>query len=85
MHTPRETTLTILHEGKNLLMHAFMYIIIGLPLDDTIRTTHERMNMNIFGLMLAFYGVIEVQGRGDLHMHVLVLLIVCAKIIQQCA
>ena len=56
----------------NMLVYAFMCVLIGLPLDDTIRTTHERVNMKIFGLALAFCGVIEVQWRGDLHIHVLV-------------
>jgi hypothetical protein len=47
-------------------------ILIGMPTNNTVRKKHpslETRNKGIFGTPLAYFGVIETQGRGSLHIH----------------
>ena len=63
----------------NLLVHAFACILLGINLDSTTRTSNYAHKKGLFGWSLAWYAVIEAQGRGGFHIHGLLWLIFCSR------
>ena len=55
----------------NLFVHTFVYILLGINLDSTTRTSNHAHKKGRFGWMLALYAAIEAQCRELLHIHAL--------------
>ena len=53
----------------NRIVEAFTKVLLGMNLDDTIKSTKMGHSGGIFRRIFAFYGVTEAQGRGTEHMH----------------
>ena len=57
----------------NRMCELFCEVLLGLPLSRKYRGARKReFKKGIFGKCYGYYGVTEVQGRGGLHLHILI-------------